>query len=269
MKTKSKTKKQIAARVAVSKGATAITDKKLAKAMVELERNPALKGSFERIKKILASANRTEAMPRYQIGEEVAAAVKEPKKYGKRSVQTLAMALNLDDATLRGYGDIATTWKRAEVTDLLKRETGSGTTLSVSHLAAVARLAAKRREELIEQALRENLSVRALKKIVAAGKASKKPVSTEAPGKRERRQMSTWLTGAKVEASRRIDDLIALADAHPTTEVSALIAECLEEAVAFMNAIGLKTEELREALANIRSTPGLSERLDDQLKAAS
>ncbi|HZH18368.1 MAG TPA: hypothetical protein VE057_28710 [Archangium sp.] len=124
---------------------------------------PALRSEYLKLKKMLASAEKQDAQVRYEIGRVVAKVRGAGPRYGSNAVGQLERALGLDENTLRRYERIANTWTSARFSELMKRTNLYGRPLSWSHLDVLAEVAdAKKREVLLDEALREGLSVRAL-----------------------------------------------------------------------------------------------------------
>ncbi len=124
---------------------------------------PALRSEYLKLKKMLASSEKQDTQGRYEIGRVVAKVLGAGPRYGSNAVGQLERALGLDENTLRRYGRIASTWTPARFSALLKRTNPYGRPLSWSHLDVLAEVAdAKRREVLLDEALREGLSVRQL-----------------------------------------------------------------------------------------------------------
>ena len=124
---------------------------------------PALRSEYEKLKKKLAGSEKQDAQVRYEVGRVVAKVRGLRARYGSNAVGQLERALGLDENTLRRYERIASTWTPARFSALMTRTTPYGRPLSWSHLDVLAEVAdAKRREVLLDEALREGLSVRQL-----------------------------------------------------------------------------------------------------------
>ncbi|SEN18295.1 hypothetical protein SAMN05444354_1335 [Stigmatella aurantiaca] len=127
------------------------------------EMTPTLRSEYEKLKKKLAGSEKQDAQVRYEIGRVVAKVRGASPRYGSNAVGQLERALGLDENTLRRYELIASTWTPAQFAALLKRTNLYGRSLSWSHLDVVAAVAdARKREGLLDEALREGLSVREL-----------------------------------------------------------------------------------------------------------
>jgi hypothetical protein len=124
---------------------------------------PALRAEYEKLRKMLANSERQEVHVRHTIGLVVARVRGARAKYGSDAVGQLERALGLDENTLRRYERIATTWTAPQISTVLKRTNPYGRPLSWSHLDVLAEVTdAKKREDLLDQALRDGLSVREL-----------------------------------------------------------------------------------------------------------
>jgi hypothetical protein len=128
--------------------------------------NVALQDKITVVQRLLAEADATEARTRHKVGEVVLDIRNSESTYGLRAVERMARALGRDKATLYHYAEVAAAWSAGDLEALLRRHNPHGQPLSWSHLVELAGVAPDRRGDLVEQVLREGLSVRALAAIV-------------------------------------------------------------------------------------------------------
>lgn len=106
---------------------------------------------------------RLDARGRYQVGAIVAEMKKRVDVYGARGVPELAACIGEAEQNLYRFATVAERWSPAEFEALVSRQGSDGRCLSWSHLVVIASVdddAA--RAGLVERALRDSLSVRAL-----------------------------------------------------------------------------------------------------------
>lgn len=187
-------------------------------------KNGALAKVYERLLKIVAETTLEEARRRYDIGRLVRQVMEDEKKYGKRSVETLATLLRFDKSTLRDYASVAKTWNTNEFNAVLRRKTAAGLGLRFSHLVVLAQVAdGRRREALITRTLEESLTVRQLKELVhpsvtgGDGTSEAPPTAAEAIS----RVAARWEAAAD-EIGRETRELVRLASSR-TPEVLVLV----------------------------------------------
>jgi hypothetical protein len=124
---------------------------------------PGLRPVYESIRRLLAGATRDEARSRHQVGLLIAAVKNTNDKYGARAVEQLAGALGSNVHTLYRCAAVSECWTAAELEVLLRRTTPRGQPLSWSHLVLVAGVtSARRRNELLDKALEDALTLREL-----------------------------------------------------------------------------------------------------------
>ncbi len=224
-------KKKLVARPRTKAGEGSLVDLNRAairRAHKVVERNAALVKIYERLLKVVAETTREEASRRYDIGKLVRQVRDDEEKYGKRSVEALAMLLRFDKSTLHDYANVATTWDDKEFKALLKKKTALGLGLRFSHLVVLAQVDDGRgRNALITRALAQNLTVRQLAEIVRAGAAADGDAAASEPSAPTpadviRRVSLRWETAAD-EIDRDTRELVQLASTQRTPEVLALV----------------------------------------------
>lgn len=234
---------------------TKIADVKQTRARVELMRHPDLKRTYVRLQKLVGDGVRAEGLVRYEIGAEVASALRAPKKYGKRSVETLADLLSFDDSTLRDYARVAKTWSKSEVTATLRKLNSASLPLRFSHLVLLSKLSnVKRRNELFARCLSEALSVRQLQLVLNEGDAPP-ALDADEPGVRERRQAVAWFEQEAAQIDRKTDDLIDYAQKNAKAAVYALLDDCVKAERDLAAKAAESAAKLEAALAELRK-PG-------------
>ena len=100
---------------------------------------------------------------RYAVGAIVAEIKANPGVYGRGAMMAVATALGEDLPSLYRHAAVAECWTEAELSALLDRKGADGRSLSWSHIVLLGSVSSARiRARLVEQALRESLSVRDL-----------------------------------------------------------------------------------------------------------
>ena len=128
-----------------------------------------LRPVYEAIRDLLAGVARNDSSSRHRIGVLIAEVMGAQGKYGSHAVEQLARALGTNIHTLYRCAAVAGCWSRPELEALLHRTTPRGQPLSWSHLVLLAGVAsAKWRSELVDQCLRDGLTVRELLVIAEA-----------------------------------------------------------------------------------------------------
>ena len=131
-----------------------------------------LRPVYEAIRSLLAGATRDEARSRHQIGVLIAGVKRARDKYGARAVEQLAAALGSNVHTLYRCAAVSECWSAPQLEIVLRRTTPQGQPLSWSHLVLLAGITSVgRRAEIMDQALRDGLTVRELLVVDAAVKA--------------------------------------------------------------------------------------------------
>ncbi len=118
---------------------------------------------------------RLDARGRYQMGAIVAEVKRCPDIYGDRAVPTLAAGLGEAEQNLYRFATVAERWCAADFEALASRRGSDGRCLSWSHFVLIAAIdddAA--RGALVERALQDSLSVRALTALVRRASGSSK-----------------------------------------------------------------------------------------------
>lgn len=135
--------------------------------------SPVLRPACEAIRTLLASGTRDDARMRHRIGEIIVGIKKARDKYGARAVEEIARAVGTNVHTLYRCAAVAECWSEAQIAALLLRTNAHGQPLSWSQLVLIAGMTSpRRRAELIEQTLRDALTVRQLLVLVeTAGKS--------------------------------------------------------------------------------------------------
>lgn len=112
----------------------------------------------------------------YQVGVEVHAVRQDPKAYGKGSVVKLARELGCTPALLYSYADVVAAWpKEAAFVAMCETNNAKGLPLGFSHFIEIAKAPPNARPTFFETALKDSLSVRALKRAVDATREQRKP----------------------------------------------------------------------------------------------
>ena len=120
----------------------------------------------ERARGLWVEAGRSEVGPRYQVAM-IVRAVKSESRYGKKGMKRLEETLEVDGSTLYRYAQVADAWSEEELNAIVTRRNTKSLALTWSHLEAIATETDRtRRTLLVEQALSESLSVRAIRQIV-------------------------------------------------------------------------------------------------------
>jgi hypothetical protein len=139
----------------------------------------------------MAKATGDEIRTRYEIALVIVQIQSAPNRYGARGIDTLALALGCDRATLFRYGQVARAFDPRSMRRVLaaqKRQRGS---LSWSHLVLLSSVADHdRRRRLLEDAM-TGISVRELERRIAPAPA---PFDETAFTRAVRRYLSTIQT---------------------------------------------------------------------------
>jgi hypothetical protein len=132
--------------------------------------SPALRSACESVRALLAGGARDDARARYRVGVIVSAVMNAPGKYGSRAVDEIARAVGTNVHTLYRAAAVAECWSEPQMDALLQRTNGFEQPLSWSHLVLLAGvISTKRRAELVDKALRDDLTVRQLAVLVDDG----------------------------------------------------------------------------------------------------
>ena len=141
----------------------------------ETELSPALRAKCTKIRTLLAKEAEGNK-PAYQVGVEVHAVRKDRDKYGKGSVEAMANEIGCTAALLYSYSKVAEAWPNAEkFAAMTDKPNAKGLPLTFSHFIEIAKAASNARTRFIDAALKDSLSVRALKQAVAATREKRKP----------------------------------------------------------------------------------------------
>jgi hypothetical protein len=147
----------------------------VAKEKQEQEQERAYEEFCEKLRTQLAKADQDDMRARYETGRLVLAAM-DKSKYGQKAVKRAAKEVGRDVDTLYQYKSVADAWSKEEFEALVQRKGKTGTPLSFNHLVVLAKVKEPtRRDELVEQAFRDALHVRALKTLVKAVSTGKEP----------------------------------------------------------------------------------------------
>ena len=141
----------------------------------ETELSPALRAKCTKIRTLLAKEAEGNK-PAYLVGVEVHAVRKDPDKYASGSVEAMANEIGCTAALLYSYSKVAEAWPSAEkfgaMTD---KPNAKGLPLTFSHFIEIAKADPKMRANFFDAALKDSLSVRALKQAVAGTRTKRKP----------------------------------------------------------------------------------------------
>ncbi len=200
-----------------------------------------LEPTCEKLRKLFASVDQSDSIGRYEIGALVRD-VKANTAYGKRGVRTLAADLEIDASVLYAHATVATVWTTMTAFGkVASQPTKKKNALSFSHLIELAQAADEHREELIGRAIEEDLSVRALKGVIAATN-----------GKRPRAQtISNMFVTPLALAAQRSRWTKAL-DAIQEMESTPSLAHQLDVAIACNDEARIAWEENGKALTALR-----------------
>jgi hypothetical protein len=145
---------------------------------------PELKEQCDRIRELLANNERDTVLARYQVGAIVAKVKSEDATYGTAAVDQLAKALGLDSTTLYDFAKVADEWEESGIEDLMGRTGARGLPLTWSHLVELVRVTDRTsRQQLIQEVLKEQMTVRVLRERISTlsnGRAPDETVSPEA-----------------------------------------------------------------------------------------
>lgn len=126
-----------------------------------------LKAICDRVRTLLATAERNDILARYEVAVLVKG-VKDSAKYGEDAISKMALALRRDRSVLYRYAAVADTWTKAEFKELVAKSKSDESTLTWSHLELLAAVEDGRvRRALVERSQREAMTLgqlRALRK---------------------------------------------------------------------------------------------------------
>jgi CheY-like chemotaxis protein len=119
---------------------------------------------------------RADARSRYRMGAIVLEVKRRPDLYGTRGVSALAAGIGEAEQNLYRYATVAERWSVAEFEALVSRRGSDGRPLSWSHLVLIASVDPETtRARLLQRALDESLSVRALAVMLSHGGSGSEP----------------------------------------------------------------------------------------------
>jgi hypothetical protein len=143
------------------------------------EPSEALKEKCSHIRKMMCSADTSDARLRYNISAQVHEAMTEVGKYGKGAVEYIATEIGCTAANLYDYARVAGAWTGDEFEAAIKAPTASKMRLSFSHFVTLAKVVPPAdRQALFSECIKKNYSVRDLKARIAETAPSKPAEST-------------------------------------------------------------------------------------------
>ena len=133
------------------------------------EMSPELREALEKLRELVTQSDTQDAATQYSIGCVVRDVQDAPGKYGAGSVKRLAQEMGRDEKSLYHRAQVARTWPLDEYNALLARKNSKGLPLSFYHLVVLASVEDRNaRERLIEEALKKDVSVNAMRRLVKA-----------------------------------------------------------------------------------------------------
>ena len=136
----------------------------------EQQQRKNLRAKCQEARKLLAAAERTDVVARYQVGVIVREAMDEGR-YGKKAVGRMEKDLGRDQQTLYAYGVVALAWSAADFRAMTKEPNAKGIPLTWSHYEEIAAVKDGRaRRGLVTRAQKKCLTVRQLREIIPASK---------------------------------------------------------------------------------------------------
>jgi hypothetical protein len=136
------------------------------------------KAACKEARELLVAADRSDVLARYKAGVIVRAVMNEAK-YGESGVERMEAELGLDQKTLYRHATVAETWEEPEFKAEVKRTNTKGLPLTWSHFELLATVKdGRNRNGLITRALKENLSVHALRALMGSGEPKAKRAAT-------------------------------------------------------------------------------------------
>jgi hypothetical protein len=124
-----------------------------------------LHSAYFEINKALSREEENKVLARYEIGRQVFAVRRAPRRYGSDAVERLAKALAVSASRLYSYCAVASQWPPVEFGKIAdRRDAVRGRPISWSALTEIAGVADSNvQKELIEVVIEEGLSVRELR----------------------------------------------------------------------------------------------------------
>jgi hypothetical protein len=228
--------------------------RRIARAEKELEKHHPLNDALERLFGLVKAARIKDAQFKYDVGRIVDGVRKDKNKYGKRSVETLAILLEYDKSILNDYANVAETWSAEEFAEILQRQNGIQFPPTFSHLIELARLTTKNeRDEKLEQVVDKSLTVHQLRTSLRSESASNE--SGESDGEPEaarfvHRAAATW-QGEFDQLKRKTDWVIQRAKSNPLPSVLVELRECARLQRAIASQASKNADDLDVVLAEL------------------
>jgi len=133
---------------------------------------PALQKEFSRLARLIASADRSDAMKRFEIALIVQRIKNGGAKYGDKPLEKLEGKFGFDRTTMYRWATVVDVWStRKALKELLSKTMASGLPLTWSHVELLAEVDGRSRDRFLERTLKESLSVRKLRDAIGATEA--------------------------------------------------------------------------------------------------
>jgi len=242
-----------ARRKSATRGTGAVT----AKAKV----NSALLAEAGRIKKLIATNDKNNALKKYVIATRVQRVMDGEKEFGAGAVKKLGRLLRLEWQLLYRWAEVARAWPTEAVfRKVISQPNKHGIPLTWSHLEALTKLPDNaKRERLIKLALAESLSVRELKEKVSGPIASggtKPLVKSAAP-----MSIKDSIIALTKQASGHVVEVVAwqktlrkIPDGQPSVEVAESLAKALVAHNAMIIQLEINKKKIEAVLGRAQPT---------------
>ena len=225
----------------------------------ERQQRKNLKAKCQEARKLLAAAERTDVVARYQVGVIVREAMDEGR-YGKNAVGRMEKDLGRDQQTLYAYGLVALAWSAADFRAMAKEPNAKGIPLTWSHYEEIAAVKDGRaRRGLVTRAQKKCLTVRQLREIIPAskavsGKRAPKVVSTRAAVRHLDRSLDAVKQQAVTWEKKVLPSLMSSRETLSEKEISGLRSawDSMNETKVVLDKV---SEMLREVLTPIAASP--------------
>ncbi|HEX8435245.1 hypothetical protein [Archangium sp.] len=224
------------------------------------EMSPELREALEKLRELMTQSDTQDAATQYRIGCVVCDVQDAPGKYGAGSVKRLARELGRNETSLYHRAQVARTWPPDEYNALLARKSSKGLPLSFYHLVLLASVEDRNaRERLIEEALKKDVSVNTMRRLVKTQRTPAGGAGDEVPAYR----VLTNLVSQSERMFREtelVEKALTELKGGATPEVMALVKKAAE----VQRAVGKACMEIAERLgAACGGIVGSSQQPDD------
>ncbi len=211
--------------------------------------------AIARIKAEWLKADKSDVSARYGIAK-IAVELKDTSKYGDRAHARVDESLGRGNSTLYAYAKVAETWNAEEFAVVSGKLNDKGMALSWSHWELLATVGDGRaRRPLLEQTLRECLTVRELRAAIKEGDSSGDPAEAG----------SDPVQSLESKAQSKLTRLLSSMEREARAVEDALLPMI---SAANSKLTDLELSEFRATLKSIEAAENTLDRLKNQLRKA-